>query len=270
MKKQMDQADGLRRLFRTAPPEVMAVLPCGAVTTRWVALQAQARARAGRQVLALDERQACGNLADCLGVSPRFDLLQAVTGQIGEAQCVQDVMPGLQLAQVGQLVRELGAERVTNQRTVNLLQSLQAGCDEWLLLAQPGEMEGLSPLVLAAPRLTLVVDAHPQSVTAAWASLARLVREAPEMSFVLCHAGEHDARARATLDRFCQLAAQRLGRRVEQAGSLGEALLLRHGMGELTTRYFLQRILQTCRPPAVKPFEARFPGTPAHVRMSLP
>lgn len=268
-RRAMDQAEGLRRLFRAAPPEMLAVLPCGTVTTPWVASQLRVRALAGRQVLALDEWQACGNLADCLGASPRFDLLQAVEGQVGEAQCVLEVMPGLRLAQVGRLARALGSERVITQRTLTQLQGLQAGCDEWLLLAQAGEMQTLSPLLLAAPRLALVVDAQPKSVTTAWASLRRVAREVPQMAFSICHAGEYDAQTEAVLSSFCKLAASRLGVQVEQIGSLGEALAM--GSDARTAlATFMQRLLQVCRNPAAKPFETRFPGSPASVRLSVP
>jgi flagellar biosynthesis protein FlhG len=265
----MDQADGLRRLFRAAPPEMLAVLPCGAVTTPWVAGQLQARARAGQQILVLDEWQASGNLADCLGVSPRFDLLQAVEGQVSEAQCVMEVMPGLRLAQVGRLAQALGTERIITQRTLAHLQGLQAGCDEWLLLAQSGDMQGLSPFVLAAPRLVLVVDAHPMSVTAAWTSLKRVVRASPLKAFAICHAGEHDARSSEVLSNFCSLAASRLSVQVDQVGSLGEALAL-GGEGKGAAAGFMQRLLHLCRSPVGKPAENRFPGNPVYVRMSVP
>lgn len=268
--KRMDQADGLRRLFRAAPPDVLAVLPCGAVTTRWVADQVLTRVHAGRHMLVLDEWEACGNLADCLHASMRFDLLQAIEGQVSEAQCIVDVMPGLRLAQVGRLARVLGAERIARQRTFALLQSFQASCDEWLLLARPGEVESLSPLLLAAPRLALVVDAHPMSVTAAWASLKRVVRAAPDMGFALCHAGKADASLQATLNSFCSLAASRLGVQIVQAGNLSEVLDSGvDGNGDPGAN-FLQSLLQTCRTPAVKTFDARFPGTLARMGLNLP
>lgn len=258
-----DQADGLRRLFHSSPPEVLALVPCGAVTTRWVADQLRVRARCGVQMLVLDEWQACGNLADCLGVSTRFDLLQVVAGQVTEADAVVDVIPGLRVVQVGQLAQELGCERITKQRALTHLEHLQADCDEWLLMAQAHALAGPSPLVLAAPRTALVVDAHPMSVTTAWTTLRRLREQAPTMSFVLCQAGEASAPLHQALQQFCQLAQVRMGVHIELATSLGEALVLGEGDVSGFADAFIQRLVRASRTPG-------FSGSPRPARMSLP
>lgn len=241
----MDQAAGLRRLFQSAPPEVLAILPCGAVTTRWVARQLFARARAGIRVLALDELDTCGNLADCLGTSARFDLFQAVEGHVSEQQCLQEVIPGLRLAQIGCLARSLGGNRLVTQRTLALLQSLQVDCDEWLLLAHPAEVDGLSPFVQAAPRLLLVVDAQPKALTTAWATLGRLAKVVPEAKISLCHAGAHDSQSRSGEQNFCLLAQARLGIQIETVGSVGEALTLGSQESGVFADAFLRRLIQT-------------------------
>jgi hypothetical protein len=162
----------------------------------------------------------------------------------------------------------LGGERVLTQRTLTHLQGLQTGCDEWLLIAKAGEMTGLSPFVLAAPRLVLLVDAHPMSVTTAWASLKRILRAAPQMGFAICHAGEHDQQSLTVLSSFCSLAASRFGVRIEQVGSLGEALVT--GPEAKGAAGFMQRLLQLCCSPVNRPESPRFPGSPVYVRLSVP
>lgn len=256
----IDQAAGLRRLFQSAPPAVLAILPCVSVTTPWVAQQILARARTGVRVLALDEVEACGNLADCLGASSRFELFHAVEGHVSEQQCLQDVIPGLRLAQIGRLAHGMGRDRIVMQRTLALLKRLQLDCDEWLLLAHPAEVEDLSPLILAAPRLMLVVDAQPMAWTTAWATLVRLANAVPAAKFLLCHAGECDSLSRRREENFCSLAQTRLGTQVEAVGSLGEALVL-GGQEEAFADVFIQRLVQTVQTVVRETLGSRFRAT---------
>lgn len=260
----MDQATGLRRIFRMAPPRVLAVVPCGAVTTPWVADQLQMRARTGGHILALDEWECCGNLGDCLGVSPRFDLAQAAAGQVRVEQCLCEAMPGLRLASAACLARALGTERIASQRCLDLLRTLQAGSDEWLLMIQAGNVEGLSPLALAVPRVLMVVDSHPQAVAVAWAALARLVRAAPEMVCSICQVAENAPAGDLAVVNFCHLAETRLGVKVQIVADLGEAFELGGKVGGVFADAYIQRLVQTSHVHARMARKTRFPGINAH------
>jgi flagellar biosynthesis protein FlhG len=240
-----DQAAGLRRLFHSAPPEVFTVVPCGAAAMQWVARQLALRVQAGRRVLALDECMACGNLADALGVSPRFDLLQAAEGHVPAERCLVEAMPGLQLAPVGRLARALGADRITDQRVAAQFQQLQAGFDEWMVLARPSDLHGLSPLVLAAPRLLLVVDAHPISIMEAYTTLKRIATGADILSIGLAMANRADPEAQALAANLLCVVKRQLGLEVEAVASVGESLVLGYDSGRAPANgAFVDRLLK--------------------------
>jgi MinD-like ATPase involved in chromosome partitioning or flagellar assembly len=235
-----DQAAGLRALLNQAPPEVLAVVPCGAASMRWVARQAQQRAALGQRVFAFDEWQISGNFADCLGVSPRFDLQQAVEGQVSLEQCMAEAAPtsdesgqatqcGLRVLSVARLAREIDGNRILQQRTLDCLLRLQALSDEWLLLARPCDLTGLSSFARAAPRLLLVVEPVERAITEAYAALKRLARGADTLAVAICVAGADDARSRLLIARFRQVAASHLGIQVQAVSSVGEAMGLADG-----------------------------------------
>lgn len=249
----VDQASGLRRLFRQAPPEVLSVVPCGAGAIPWVARQVLGRGRTGRRVLTLDEWAACGNIADCLGVSPRFDLLQAVEGHVSFERCLLQVTPELYLAPVSRLVQVLGQDRITMQRTAERLRALQPMTDEWIVLAKPCELRGLSPLALAAPRVLLVLDPHPKAVTEAYATLKRLAPEADALSIGLALAGPVTPEARALLQNLLSVARRQLGVVLQLTGSFGEAF----GMSSLASareqsEVFIERLLRLSQAAAAR------------------
>lgn len=247
-----DQAAGLRRLFRETPPEVIAAVPCGAQASVWLAHQLRHRQAAGLQILALDEWAASGNLADCLGVSPRFDLLQAVEGHVPLAHCRTAVADGLSLVPVARLSRQLGAsrlggqmsDRVLRQRTTALLASLQKGTDECLIHARPCEIEGMSELALAAPHRLLVVEPQAKSITQAYAALKRWVGDADMStgaeSIAIAVCGVQTAESKALLVNLHSVAARLLGVSLQGVSSIGEAICIQ-GDGS-TAAGFLQRL----------------------------
>lgn len=240
-----DQADGLRRLLHSSPPEVLAVLPCGAGSRKWLAGQLGARALAGARILAFEEQLAAGNLADCLGSSLRFDLRMAVDGLMTAESCVIEAMPGLQIAQVAALVEALGHERIFNQRCISQLRALRADRDEWVIVCQPAELRNLSPLALAAPRLLLVLDSQPMSVTTAYASLKRLVAQGGERQVSICFAQTGGARDTRLMDSFCEIALQRLDLPLTMVSSLGEAFQPGSLEAGVSVDAFIDRLVQT-------------------------
>ncbi|WP_374509300.1 MinD/ParA family protein [Niveibacterium sp.] len=170
-----DQAAGLRRLLRRAPPQVVAVSAFGAGAMHWLAGQALTRAQGGRQVTVFDEMASCGNLADALGAAARFDLLQAVERHVSLDAARVEAGPGLSLYSSARLARALnGADRVLSERFADTCRALQRGCDLWLIHARPDERRSLSPLASAAHRMVVVVDGSPRAITEAYAMIKQL------------------------------------------------------------------------------------------------
>ena len=225
-----DQAAGLRAMLNHLPPEVLAIVPCGAASMRWVARQAKLRADLGQRVLAFDEWLISGNFSDCLGASPRFDLQQAVEGQIDVEQCIVDAypnhagQPGLGVLSVARLAREIDGNRILQQRALSCLLRLQSAADDWLLLARPCDLNGLSSFARAAPRLLLVVEPVERAITEAYAALKRLARGADTLAVGISVVSPDEVQARTIATRFQRVAASQLGVHVQPVTSIGEAM----------------------------------------------
>lgn len=220
----MDQADGLRRLLHAAPPEVLAVLPCGSAAMAWVSLQLGARAAAGSRVLAFEERSSAGNLPDCLGIDPRFDLALAVSGELGVEACLCEARPGLDVALTGRLVEGLARERIFRQRCIERLRAMRHDWDEWVILARGPGSGGFSGMTLAAPRLLVALTADPAAVTAAWSSLKQIAACGGERHVSVCMVGTASSRGDETLERLCTASLRRLEMPLSVVTSLGEAM----------------------------------------------
>lgn len=220
----LDQADGLRRLLHAAPPEVLAVLPCGSAAMAWVTLQLGARASAGSQLLALEERGCAGNLPDCLGINPRFDLALAVGGELGTAACLCEAQPGLDVALTSRLVERLSRERIFRQRCIERLRSMRHDWDEWVVVARGLVSGDFSDMTLAAPRLLVALTADPAAVTAAWSSLKQIAARGGERHVSVCMVGTASSRGDDTLSRLCVASLQRLDLPLSVVSSLGEAM----------------------------------------------
>ena len=89
-----DQAAGLRRLFRRAPPQVVALYAGGRRAADNAALAAHRIAGRSERVLVLDEAEGGATLCGALGVGEGVDLLQLLDGRSTLADILQPV-PGL-------------------------------------------------------------------------------------------------------------------------------------------------------------------------------
>ena len=267
-----DQAAGLRRILSAVRPRVLAIVPCGVVTTSWVADQLVRRPRsgAGRRTLVLDEWETYGNLGDCLGMVSRFDLLQAATGEIEIPACVLERGDGLGVVRVAALARALGQDRVVSRRCLKVLGALQAGFDDWLLMSRFDPLEGgFSALTLAAAHVMLALDDQPKSATLAWAALSRLRKLNPGARFSVC-AGNPGQHAQAVQASFCALARARLGLRVDAVGALEQAFggILRKG--GVFSDSFMGRLIQTSHGQADGLFGGGIPGIAADDGLRVP
>lgn len=219
-----DQASGLRRLFHSAPPRVVGVVPCNAGLMPWVAQQVRVRASAGGSVLALDEWAAYGNLADCLRMPARFDLLQSIQNNIPLPACLTEVSPHLHVAAVARLASALGTERVLNQRILNMLKALQPAYREWLLVARPAEAMGFSALLAAVPSVIFVTEAKPEAVAVAYATLKQLAMYHPPMAATVVFAQGEQGQAQMLAANLHRVVRDQLHLSLRFATSLEQAM----------------------------------------------
>lgn len=248
---QNDQAAGLRRLFRATPPRVVGLVPCSASVMPWLVRQIQARVRETSPILVLDERGACGNLADALLVSSRFDLLQAAEGHVSVKDCLVEVERGFQLASVSRLAMALGADRMVNQRVFGLLKNLQQHFDEWFFVARAADANGVSQLLQAAPDVVLLADGKPGSITSAYSTLKVLNEHGglSVASIVLTQVETRESCALASnLERVVN---EQLGVKLNFVASLDEVLAIEGGASAPDgAEEFLERLLFAVSSPA--------------------
>lgn len=155
-----DQAAGLRRLFRRAPPTVVALYATGRRRTA-MAVQAAFRiASRAERVLILDEAPGEHSLAATLGLPESGDLLGVLGGQADAGDLLQPV-PGL-VGRVPVSAAALALPLLDEERRLMLIEALRALHRHagFVLVHASGEAAAdPSPFVFAAPRRLLVAEA---------------------------------------------------------------------------------------------------------------
>lgn len=245
-----DQAAGLRRIFSPALPGAVAIVPCSAVTTSWLAggLRDWAFRFSGQRVLILDEWMSYGNVGDCLGMAAHFDLLQAVDRLVSGSECVRSDADGLAHVRVAGLVNALVDDRIRTRRCLDLLKGFCADYDKWIVVPSLENIfQGFSPFLRSASDVVLVLDAHPKSVTVAWSALQRLRESAEGGMFCVCQIGSRAEASKRLVTDFCSLAQGRLGISLEVVTSIDQVLdRPDRQAASSSVRSFVERFEQVC------------------------
>lgn len=214
-----DQASGLRRLFRQAPPLVVAMYACGRHRTHNAVLAAHRIAGHANKVLIVDEVEGEGGLAEALAVGPGRDLVQLLDGRTTLADVVQPV-PGL-VGRVPAVAAALALPLLDDARRACVVEALRilhrhAG---FVLVHADGGTE-ISPFVQAAPQRLLVAEASATGATEAYRTIKHLAAAgAGSVHVAVCRARSR-AEARAFFDSLEDLVRRHVG---VPLGWLGEA-----------------------------------------------
>lgn len=170
-----DQAAGLRRLFRKAPPTVAALFVTGRNRAR-IAMQVAHRiAGQSERVLLLDEAIGENALAATIGLDAGADLLSVLGGQKTLRDLVQPV-PGL-LGLVPVSAAALALPLLDEDRRaalVSALQSLNRHAGFVLIHSDCATASDPSPFIFAAPRRLVVAEASHSGATEAYQVIKRL------------------------------------------------------------------------------------------------
>lgn len=193
-----DQAAGLRRLFRRAPPQVVALYAGGRQRANNAVLAAHRIAGRAERVLILDEAEGSDALARALGLAEGTDLLQLLDGRTTLSAVLQPV-PGL-LGRVPAAATALALPLLDDARRACLIEALRilnrhAG---FVLVHASGERAAEpSPFVLAAPRRLVVAEASAIGATDAYRTIKGLAAAgAGSVHVAVCRArGRADAAA---------------------------------------------------------------------------
>lgn len=169
-----DQAAGLRRLFRRAPPNVVALFVTGHARAEIAGLAARRMSVQGR-VAVLDEGRGEAGVASGLGVTAEGDLLNLIDGRTALDSLLRVSPEGvLHLPIAGAAVAFALLEDDYRERLITGLLALQRRCSLMLINASLVEALPHSPFVQAAPRRLLMVEASGRGVTDAYACIKTL------------------------------------------------------------------------------------------------
>lgn len=170
-----DQAAGLRRMFVREPARIVTfaggAANCG--TSTILLATALALAEAGERVALIDEHQGSGSVGARLGLTTRFDLLQAVNRDATLSHVRRSsagnptLYAGARLAAQGD-----GLTRIQSHVLGELVEELRASTD-WILVDAAAGRAGVSPLARRAERWVVTASASPAALTGAYTLIKR-------------------------------------------------------------------------------------------------
>lgn len=237
-----DQAEGLRRLLVRASLRVVTVVGArqGLGATSVVVNLAAALARAGKQVLVLDENLAHDNVANALALKPRFDLLNAVRDEMPWRDIVLHTASGVHVLPVARAMQAL--PRLSDAERERLLESLTAaswGMDVVLVDATTDGHSVCASLSGDEP-LLLVLNATADGITESYTLLKQMAVHNGRQAFdLVVNKARSEQEARTVFDNMAQVAQRNLQVRLKYLGNipldekLGRATQLRRPLVEL-------------------------------------
>lgn len=174
-----DQAAGLRRMFvrRRAGMASFAGGAANCGSTSLVLATAQALVEAGERVTVIDEHQGSGSISTRLGVTTRFDLLQAVNRDAGLALVRRRASNGVAVVAAARLAAlGDGLTRLQVHALNELLDEIYSQSD-WVLVDAAASRAGMSPLARRAQRWIISTNSTGPSLTGAYALVKRASHE---------------------------------------------------------------------------------------------
>lgn len=215
-----DQASGLRKLFGKRAPRVVAFAsgrePAGRTTL--VVQTAAALADAGHGVVIVDENPGPDNATAGFGLSARGDLMNVVAGACSLGEVTVQAAPRVRIVPAARVVREFDpSDDARRQRLAGCLAEIQRGAS-FVLIDCAAQ---LSPLALAARHLAVVVAAHGNAITEAYAlvKLAAAARGRRGSFHVAITRTSSESEARAIFENMKRVAREHLGVRLDYLGA---------------------------------------------------
>lgn len=216
-----DQAAGLRRLFRKAPPTVVAMFATGHHAQ---ASAARAILRIGRQahrVLVLDEAAGSASLAATWQHPASADLLHSLDARQPIESLVlpvEGLMGRLPVTAAAMALPLLDEERRSS--LLGVIRHLQRRSRFMLVHAAHDTLDAPSPFVFAAPRRLVVVEASGRGVTEAYACLKSLSALGAGAVHVAVARARDREDAQAMFRRLEDLVRERIGMPLAWAGQI--------------------------------------------------
>lgn len=218
-----DQAAGLRRIFGSRAPQVVAFASgresCGRTTL--VVQTAAALAAAGHAVVIVDENAAPNNAISAFGLTARHDLIHVLQGERTLRHVALAAAPLVRIVPAARAARELDhADAAMRQRLAVALAELQCGAGFVLIDCAVRRSGHLSALALAARHLAVVVAAHSSAITHAYALIKHMAQERGRDGFQLVVTrARAPEEARAIFDNMKRVAREHVGVRLDFLGA---------------------------------------------------
>jgi len=217
-----DQAAGLRRLLGQTGFQVITVMSGqqGAGKTSATANLAVALARSGRDVLIIDQDQHGRGAAAALGLTPRYDVADALEGRCSLDALILNGPDNVQVLPIGGGFSRLG--RLSERDQEWLAQSfnrMQCGVDVVLVDMEEATDPDALPLGLAASEIMVVLPPGSTAITQGYTLVKRLVHNFGKRQFrLLLNRMPSPEEAQAVADNFTYTAERYLGVSVDYLG----------------------------------------------------
>ena len=218
-----DQAAGLRRLFSTRAPKVVAFASgresCGRTTL--LVQTAAALAAAGHGVVIVDENPPPNNAIAAFGLTARYDLMHVIEGERTLRQVLLPAAPLIRIVAAARAAHELDpADPVGLQQLSATLGELQRGAGFVLIDCAARRGGHLSAMGLAARHIAVIVAAHSSAITHAYALIKHMaqVRGRDGFQVVITRARAKEE-ARAIFENMKRVAKEHLGVRLDFLGA---------------------------------------------------
>lgn len=235
-----DQAEGLRRLLVRASTRVITVAAArtGFGATSVVVNLATALARAGKEVLILDESQSHNNVSKMLALKSHHDLLHAVRrGKTMHEILLQNGSQNIRILPVALAIQALPT--LCTQEREQLLESLAEASSEVdvVLVDATTYREPDTPGSLAPNQpLLLVLNSTASAITESYALIKRMAMQDGRQNFgIIVNKACNEQAARLIFSNVAQVARQHLQVCVEY-------------LGYIPFDEKLKRATQLCRP----------------------
>ena len=244
-----DQAEGLRRLLVRASARVVTVAAArnGLGSTSLVVNLAATLAKAGKDVLVLDESQSYDNVGNMLALKPRYDLLNAVRRDKPLREIMLHVQHGVCVLPVARAIQAL--PQLSPQERERLLECLaeaSCGIDVVLVDAAATEERYISSSLAPDQPLLVVLNTTASSITESYSLIKRMVMQDGRQSFeIVVNKARDEQEAQVVFDNVAEVARRHLHVKVEY-------------LGYIPLDEKLKRATHLCRPVV-----DAFPATPA-------
>jgi len=220
----VDQAEGLRRLLARDALRIITVASAtaGVGKTSSVVNLAVALARAGREVLILDESPRRSNVSDTLGVNARFDLLDVISRNRTLEQVLVAGPEGISVLPAARGVACLAKlDRDDQDRLIDCFSRLPHPVDVVLVDTATGSSGRMLPVSLAAQDVVLVLSRTTASITDNYALIKTMSLQYAKRHFrILVNKVHSEREARTIFVNMAQAAKRYLSVSLDYIGCI--------------------------------------------------